>query len=258
MTNRLPVVVAAVLVAGAVAYWSIGTGRAPDEAASAAAADFATLRALDTQLAALEADVAGIATYQAIWDNELEYTRGLDRHDESLERGVFWRDASISYGTSVSYDELPAWANASHANSAAHQHHVTGLTLDVDGATAHEEGYILYSSDMQRDQSRDTPGEPTPGRVVPGSMATLGTGRYVDRYERRNGDWRLIVHEYVNDISMRMEAVDLCATACLGRWDRSDISYLRPLQPVTSEERSRRAEQSRTPHATPRDARAER
>jgi hypothetical protein len=79
-------------------------------------------------------------------------------------------------------------------------------------------------------------------------MATLGTGRYVNRYERRNGEWRLIVHEYVHDISMRLEAVDLCATGCLGRWDTTDISYLRPLQPLTVEERRARAELGKTPH----------
>jgi hypothetical protein len=52
----------------------------------------------------------------------------------------------------------------------------------------------------------------------------------------------------VNDISVRLEAVDLCASGCLGRWDSSDISYLRPLESLTTEERRVRAEQSQTPH----------
>ena len=102
---------------------------------------------------------------------------------------------------------------------------------------------------MQRNKSLDTDGIPTPGRAVVGSFATLGTGRYVNRYERRDGDWRMIVHEYVNDISMRLEAVDLCATGCLGRWDSSDISYMRPLQPLTVEERRQRSEAGTMPHA---------
>jgi hypothetical protein len=244
--NRLFVVVALLLLAIVGAYSLLNERRATD-----AASLTVSLTALDARLAALEADVAGMATYGAIWENELEYTRGLDRHDEALERAVFWPDAAISYGNLVPYEELAPWANASHANSAAHQHHVTGLTLDIDGADAHEEGYILYSSDMTRDKSLDTVGTPTPGRAVARSFATLGTGRYVNRYEQRNGDWRMIVHEYVHDISMRLEAVDLCADGCLGRWDASDISYLRPLEPLTADERRVRAEQSRTPHATP-------
>jgi len=243
--NRLFVGAALLLLAVAGAYWLLGERRAADVPSREA------LEAIDARLAVLEADVAGMATYQAIWENELEYTRGLDRHDEALERAVFWPDAAISYGTAVPYEELASWANAGHANSAAHQHHVTGLTLDVDGASAHEEGYILFSSDMSRERALDAAGAPTPGRVVAGSLATLGTGRYVNRYERRNGDWRMIVHEYVNDISMRLEAVDLCADGCIGRWDSSDISYLRPLEPLTAEERRARAEQSKTPHAVP-------
>jgi hypothetical protein len=216
-----------------------------------AAADLAALRALDAKLTKLEADVASMATYQAIWDNELNYTRGLDRHDPALMPKSFWPEASISYGSPVKVADIVSYANDGHSNSAAHQHHVTGLTLDVDGNTAHEEGYILYSSDMPRNKALDTPGQPTPGRALAGKLATLGTGRYENRYERRDGTWRMIVHEYTHDISMMLQPVDLCATACLGRWDRSDISYLRPLIPLTAEQRAARAEQSRSPHAAP-------
>jgi hypothetical protein len=251
--SRAFVVSALLLIAAAAAFTLFREWPAAEQAPPLAA-----LNALDARLAALESDVAGMATYQAIWENELEYTRGLDRHDEALERAVFWPDAAISYGNVVPYEELAPWANASHANSAAHQHHVTGLTLDVAGDVAHEEGYIFYSSDMARDKARDTAGTPTPGRAVAGSFATFGTGRYVNRYERRNGDWRMRVHEYVHDISLRLEAVDLCATGCLGRWDATDISYLRPLAPLTADERRVRAERGRTPHATPTAAGGER
>jgi hypothetical protein len=242
--SRLSVIAVLLAIAAAGAYWTLGDRSGTDVVSREA------LTSLDARLAALESDVADMATYEAIWENELEYTRGLDRHDETLERAAFWPDAAISYGRLVPYEELAPWANSSHANSAAHQHHVTGLTLDVAGNTAHEEGYILYSSDMARDKTLDTAGVPTPGRVVAGSKATLGTGRYVNRYERRDGEWRMIVHEYVHDISVSLEAVDLCADACLGRWDASDISYLRPLEPLTVEERRARAEQSRAPQAT--------
>jgi len=225
-------------------------GCSPDSAADADA-ELAELRAFDEQLGELEASVERISTYEAIWANELRYTRGLDRHDLELERSVFWPDAAISYGALLNLEDIDTWANISHANNAAHQHHVTGLTLNVDGDTAHEEGDILFSSDVVRDKSLDVPGTATPGRAVAGSQATLGTGRYVNRYERRDGEWRMIVHEYVHDVSLRLDAIDLCATGCIGRWDRTDISYLRPLQTLSVEERQRRAEQSQTPGKRP-------
>jgi len=227
-----------------------GGGNDVGKAATATGVDLVALRALDAKISKLEADVAGMATYQAIWENELNYTRGLDRHDPALMPKSFWPEATISYATLVKVDDIVSYANDGHSNAAAHQHHVTGLTLDVDGNTAHEEGYILYSSDMPRNKALDTPGQPTPGRaLLGGKLTSLGTGRYENRYERRDGQWRMIVHEYTHDITMLLQPVDLCATACLGRWDRSDISYLRPLNPLAADERARRAEQSRSPHA---------
>jgi hypothetical protein len=243
---RRPLLAALVLVAVAAACSRGNDGAA---AKSAAAAEVAALRALDARLTQIEADVAPMATYQAIWDNELNYTRGLDRHDTALMPKSFWPEASISYSSQVKVADISSYANDGHSNAAAHQHHVTGLTLDVDGNTAHEEGYILFSSDMPRDKSADTPGDPTPGRALKGGKLTsLGTGRYENRYEKRGGEWRMIVHEYTNDITMRLTPVDLCATACLGRWDRADISYLRPLNPLSAEDRAARAEQGRHPH----------
>lgn len=204
---------------------------------------------LEKSLAAIEADLELVAVQRAVLDNELAYTRGLDRHDEVLIDGAFWPDAQASYGKLVEIDRLAEWANESHAAYAVHQHHVTGVSIDARGDFAHEEGYVIFSSDMARDSSFDTAGVATPGRVPPGTYATLGSGRYVNQYVRRNGEWKLLVHEYVHEVSMRLEAVDLCAVGCLGRRDTSDISYMRPLQPLSADERRSRALRGKSPHA---------
>ena len=204
---------------------------------------------LVAQLSQMEATLEKVDTPEAILVNELRYTRGLDRHDEPMIRDAYWPDAAVTYSILRPVSGLGVWANETHAKRAGHQHHVTGLTLDVDGDVAHEEGYILFSADLIRDTSFDVRGAPTPGRVAAGSFATLGTGRYVNRYERRNGQWKMIVHEYVHDLSVRLKPDDLCATSCLGRWDTTDISYLRPLQPLSVETRRQRAELGKTPRA---------
>ena len=204
---------------------------------------------LETRLASIESTVDELRNHRAILANELQYTRGLDRHDEKLINASFWPNAQASYGTLIAVDRLAAWANASHAAYATHQHHVTGLSLDIDGPFAHEEGYVLFSSDTARDVQFDTEGAATPGRVLTGTVASLGSGRYVNRYEQRDGEWKMRVHEYVHEISMRLEAVDLCATGCLGRWDESDLSYQKPLQSLSIEERSSRMRQGMSPRA---------
>jgi outer membrane murein-binding lipoprotein Lpp len=212
-------------------------------------ADASALASLDMQLGGLESDVRQVADDSAILQNELKYTRGLDRHDETLARDAFWPDAVITYGNVVPVNEIGSWSNSLHSKRAAHKHHVTGLTLDITADTAHEEGYILFTADVQRDTRFDTAGIPSPGRVLPGSKATLGTGRYINRYERRDGQWKMIVHEYVNELSVSFQPVDLCATACIGSWDTSDLSYQRPLQPLTESERRERIERGKKPTA---------
>ncbi|MEJ0034775.1 MAG: nuclear transport factor 2 family protein [Gammaproteobacteria bacterium] len=209
--------------------------------------DAAALASAEKQVAELESAVRQVADDSAILQNELKYTRGLDRHDEKLSRDAFWPDAIITYGNVIPPNDIGTWANSVHSKRAAHQHHVTGLTLDVDGDTAHEEGYILFTADVQRDTSADTNGVPSPGRVLRGSKATLGTGRYVNRYERRDGQWKMAVHEYVHDLSVSFEPVDLCATACMGRWDPADLSYQRPLQALSESERGQRIERGKKP-----------
>ena len=238
----------AAALAVSIALLSAGCGGSSD-------VDEQALKALEDRLAAHEAAIEHASVYQGILEGELTYTRGLDRHDEALIEAPYWPEAVITYGQGRSRTGLGRWANELHADRAAHQHHVTALTINQDGDTALEEGYILFSADLQRDTRFDTRGEPTPGRVVRGSTATLGTGRYINIYHRRDGEWKMIDHKYVNDLSVRLQPVDLCATACLGRWDQSDISYLRPLEPLTVEERQARAEQGKKPRSASRSSR---
>src|SRR5512134_1221359 len=102
MNRTTSVAVIVVLLVALGAYFVIGNRRAGDEAAG----EMAALSALDAKLAALEADVANVAAYEGIWENELQYTRGLDRHDETLIRNVFWSEAKASYGTLIDVEEL--------------------------------------------------------------------------------------------------------------------------------------------------------
>lgn len=232
-------------IAVVASYWVIANNRGAQHEPAGAAA----LADLQTAISAVERELAVLSDYDALAANELQYDRGLDRHDEGLISDVFWPDAQLIYGARVPVAELPTWANDIHAQSAAHKHHVTTMALDFDGAQAHAEVDILFASNVPRDKTADQAGDPTPGRVPQGAVATLGSGRYVNRYERRDGQWRVAVHEYVQDVSVVLEVVDLCATACIGRWDASDISYLRPLLPLSADERTERAQQGTVPRA---------
>lgn len=149
---------------------------------------------------------------QAIRDCLNRYARGLDRHDEELLASAFHEDAVDHHGRFLgSIDDFVPWANALHASEwVAHTHFVANATIELDGDVAHSETYVLWA--LRR---RD------------GQKVDLGGGRYVDRLERRDGEWRIAARELVVDWLCQADARAI-GDHPTGRWDRSDPSYRRP------------------------------
>lgn len=181
------------------------------------------IEALQQQVAALSVEVASMRDRQAILDCLKRYTRGADRHDVELIKSAFWPDAKISYGRPITIEEFAAWGNSLHATKyVQNQHHVTGQTIDIQGNSAHVESYVIYFL--------------LSGKNTTGTN-TIGSGRYVEQYEKRNGEWRIKIREYIPDVLFEgVTPIDMCPPelGCLGKRDKSDISYQRPLQPMTA------------------------
>jgi len=201
------------------------------------------------QIAALQAQVAYLTDRQQISDTLQRYIRGIDRHDKDLARSAFWPEARINLGTPSGRDEYVDHEEAALAGYAAHQHHITGQTVEIDGNTAHVESYVFFIA-VPRDRSKDTEGPASPGRAKVSEKTQLGSGRYIERWEKRDGEWKILVREYVHEMNVYGETADYCSTRpCLSRWDRDDLSYVRPLEPLTQEERRARAEANQVPHS---------
>jgi SnoaL-like domain len=154
---------------------------------------------------------------QAILDCIHRYCRALDRHDDELLASVFHPDAIDNHGPWVGRrEEFVRWANHEvHDGLLSHQHHVTTHTCEIDGDVAHAETYVLFVH-----------------RRGDGRTVLLGGGRYLDRLERRGGGWRIALRRLVMDFraiadgSVGAEADGYPG----GAWDRSDLSYQRPLE----------------------------
>jgi hypothetical protein len=164
------------------------------------------------------AEIRWLLDRQAIRDCLTRYLRGLDRHDALLMASAFWPDAQINYGSTFSgpRDEFIRWGNAWDAKRwLAHSHNLTNQTVEIDGDTAHVESYIVMLL-RARDKS-----------------VTVAAGRYIDRFERRQSEWRIVVREYIVDVRANADGSSFDpATSCLpvcGKWDRGDLSYKRPL-----------------------------
>jgi hypothetical protein len=102
---------------------------------------------------------------------------------------------------------------------------------------------------VPRDRSADAVGAASLGHARTSEKTHLGSGRYIERWERRNGEWRILVREYVEDLALNGETVDLCSSGdCLGSWDKTDLSYVRPLEYQSAEARKARGDANRQAH----------
>jgi hypothetical protein len=154
---------------------------------------------------------------QAILDCVYRYCRGLDRHDPELLASAFHPDAVDNHGNFVGYiPDFVKWGNALHgAGFLAHTHNITCHFADIDGDVAHAESYVIFV--LRRKDS---------------TTVLVGGGRYLDRFERRNGIWKIALRRLITD--WRFEADGSVFTLSPdgyphGTWDHQDPSYERPL-----------------------------
>ena len=165
----------------------------------------------------LSEKLARLIDRQEILDCIHRYARALDRHDDEQLRSVFHEDALDNHGRWVgARDDFVQWANHEcHNHLDAHMHHITSHCCEIEGSVAHAESYVLF---VHRDKD--------------GKTVQVAGGRYIDRFEKRDDEWRIAVRRLVLDYRY------LADGSVFGDWDgylkgvqdRSDISYQRPLE----------------------------
>lgn len=155
-----------------------------------------------------------------IWQIMLRYARGIDRFDRVMVRACYHDDAIDDHGVFVGApDALIDWAMAYHgAFNTLHHHGVSNHWCELDGDTAHAETYYTFVGANRE------------------GAHTLAMGRYVDRLERRGGEWRIsdrvCVNELVCDLAptaLPPDYVRALTSSGPGTRDRDDVSYARPL-----------------------------
>ena len=114
---------------------------------------------------------------QAIYELSCRYMRGLDRLDADLLLSVFWEDAYCEYG--FINDGAPTFIVFAISALRDHEsnHHMIGNTLiDLEGDEAFGEVYFHAYHKVKSDNGFDD---------------LIVAGRYLDRYERRDGVWKM-------------------------------------------------------------------
>jgi len=198
----------------------------PSEALGAK--NLSDMKALAAKVAELEAKLAYLSDRQQIHDVYLRYMRGFDRNDVELLRSAFWPDVQINYGSqSNSFDEFVfRHLNQHTAGLKSWGHLITNETAEITGDVAHVETYVTALWVPKDDKSF-------------ANGATIVGGRYIDRLDRRNGNWRIAVREFVPHFGTKTDTSFFGSSSketkprsdcAMGTWDKHDPSYLRPLK----------------------------
>ena len=158
---------------------------------------------------------------QDILDCIQRESRARDRQDSEQIAGCWWEDGIDEHGAvTTAMPDYPAKANLGHVmNFNMTSHNITNHICEIDGDTAHCESYVVGGLAWQD-----------------GKSTTIAMGRYLDRLEKRNGEWRMLV---------RRCTIEMTAD-CDGSWvhsknvqgflkaiwgNRQDPSYERPYVP---------------------------
>lgn len=175
---------------------------------------------LEDRLAALEARLQDLLDRQAIFDCIKRTSRGNDRFDIDLITSSYHDDAVHELGEKqISGRQYGEHANHAHgAICEVNLHNVTMHSCDIQGDVAHAESYVIgLFADKGGESSR------------------MLAGRYLDRLEKRDGEWRIALRRATVEVAMEGKAIlpngktPPGSGYLKGNRDRTDPSYERPL-----------------------------
>ena len=166
-------------------------------------------------------DLAELVQREAIRDVLHRYCRGADRRDATLMRSAYHSDALDHHGgfdgRALDFIELLIGTNASDAEPS--QHLLGNIMIELDGDRAWVESVFTC-----RYGRTPTAGDRRSRHVVLG-------GRYWDRFERRDGDWRIAERTVLLDWSEERPTAPrpaIAATFVPGVRGSGDRTYHRP------------------------------
>ncbi len=163
-------------------------------------------------------DADQLADLEAIRECARRYCRGVDRLDEALLKSAYWPDATDDHGAfKGNAHEFAEHCMTAHLKWRSTSHCIFNhsIALEDDRQRARGEIYnVTYLFQADAD------------------VLDTWHGRYLDVYEKRNGEWRILervcVHEGTH--SKAVNAMDIAATAFRqGNFDRPSAD--RPLGP---------------------------
>lgn len=130
--------------------------------------------------------MAELADREAIRECLYRYTRGVDRLDADMVRSAYWPevvDNHLSFQGNA--EEFIAWSFPVMGSMDQTQHFIANVLFNIQGALADVESYFYG---FHRVNGPDG-----------AKFDVIGAGRYLDRFEKRQDEWRIIERLVVTD-----------------------------------------------------------
>lgn len=142
-----------------------------------------------------DARVDALLDKQTITELVYRLARAIDRTDEPLLRSLFHPDATDDHGSFVgtAADFVP-WVMGVLGTMTRTQHIIGNVLIDLDGDRAKSESYFIAHHVLPRED---------------GDVFMVAAGRYLDRFERRGGEWKFAHRHAVYDWSSTAPASDI-------------------------------------------------
>jgi len=176
---------------------------------------------------------ARIADRMAIQDAMYRWCRAVDRLDYEGMRAAFHPDGTDNHGIfSGSADGLVEWIRERHKGIPFSSHAVSNMLIEFAGPDlALVETYVRtlqrYPAEAAASLAQLSGGELGKGAF---GVDLMTSSRYLDRFQRRNGEWRIwrrvLIQDWKQMIDVAQNAPKTLSGWTVGRRDKEDPVYL--------------------------------
>ncbi|MFT5350774.1 MAG: hypothetical protein ACI909_004240 [Planctomycetota bacterium] len=134
---------------------------------------------------------------QAIHEVLLRFARGIDRCDLQLLKTVFWEDCVVDYGKlgGAAWEFFTTVLSTRSETDVTH-HQITNVLIELNRNKAQVESYVT-AHHFVKEEGKD--------------MDMTAGGRYLDTFEQRNTEWRIVKRLFIMDWNQNVEST--------ARWD---------------------------------------
>ena len=170
------------------------------------------------EMGGCDAPVQALLDKQEIYEVLMRYCRAIDRCDEPLLRSLYHPDATDDHGVfNGKASDFCDWIMPILWATKSSAHNISNVLIEVEGDVAYSEAYFVAYNRIDRE------GE---------GFDSITGGRYIDRFERRNGVWKIAERHVVYDWNRTDPTTDALGTGLtggdlvMGRRGPEDLVYM--------------------------------